>query len=94
MREEEFLVAEVVHDALNRRLRIISEEAKRVPDTIKEINPDVDWREAAGMRDVLIHDYADVDQKVVWGVIRRRLDQLELRIGEIPDELGGEADAS
>lgn len=48
-------------DAVIRKLEVIGEAAKRVPDSYREANPDVPWRRLAGLRDVLIHQYEGVD---------------------------------
>jgi uncharacterized protein with HEPN domain len=53
-------------DAVIRQLAIIGEASKKVPKPTKSKNPNIDWRAAAGMRDVLIHDYPNVIVKVVW----------------------------
>jgi len=53
-------------DAIIRQLAIIGEASKQVPKSVKNKNPHIDWKAAAGMRDVLIHDYPNVIIKVVW----------------------------
>jgi uncharacterized protein with HEPN domain len=52
--------------AVIRALEIIGEASKKIPDNIKIIYSDVPWREIAGMRDKLIHDYFGIDLDVVW----------------------------
>ena len=56
-------------DAVIRRFEIIGEAVKRIPDEIKNKYPDVPWKNAAGFRDVLIHDYPDIviDQVYITG---------------------------
>lgn len=53
-------------DAVIRQLAIIGEASKKVPKSIQGKNGNIDWKAAAGMRDVLIHDYPNVIIKVVW----------------------------
>ena len=48
-------------DALIRNLEIIGEAVKNIPDTLRKKYPEVEWKEAAALRDVLIHDYFVVD---------------------------------
>ena len=50
-----------VQDAIIRRLEIIGEAVKNLPVSFKTKCPDVPWKQMAGMRDVLIHEYFDVD---------------------------------
>lgn len=64
--KEEFERNELVQDAVMRRLEIIGEAAKNVPQVFRDLHPDIAWRSAAGMRDVLIHAYNEVQLEQVW----------------------------
>jgi len=65
-----------------RKFEIIGEAAKNVPDAVKQRNPEIPWKEMAGMRDKLIHFYFGVDYDLVWSTIRNRLPQLKLLISK------------
>ncbi|MBN2083429.1 DUF86 domain-containing protein [bacterium] len=52
--------------AVERYLEIIGEAAKHVPADVRARYPQVNWRQAAGMRDVLAHDYPSIDIEVLW----------------------------
>ena len=56
----------VTQDAVVRQLEVIGEATKRVSNELRSKHPDIPWADMAGMRDVLIHDYIDVDLGVVW----------------------------
>jgi uncharacterized protein with HEPN domain len=45
-------------------IRKIEEDVKRRP---KAAHPDIEWASIAGLRNVLVHAYFDVDLEVVWG---------------------------
>ena len=64
--QEAFEADLVTQDAVVRQLEVIGEATKRVSKELRSKNPDVPWSDMAGMRDVLIHDYIDVDLGVVW----------------------------
>ena len=66
-----------------RALEIIGEASKKIPDDIKSQYNDVPWREVAGMRDILIHDYFGVDTEVVWKTTLTELPELRARIQQI-----------
>ena len=56
----------VIQDAVVRQLEIIGEATKRVSLDLRKANPQVPWSDMSGMRDILIHDYIDVDLDIVW----------------------------
>lgn len=71
-----FLDQPVIQDAVIRNFEIIGEAAKRVPDDYREAHPDIPWRSLAGFRDVLIHEYEEVDVERVWRVVEADLPSL------------------
>jgi uncharacterized protein with HEPN domain len=66
MDREAFEADLVTQDAVVRQLEVIGEATKRVSKELRSKHPDIPWSDVAGMRDVLIHDYIDVDLGVVW----------------------------
>ena len=74
--EEEFAANEEKYEAVNRKLEIIGEATKRLSAETREKFPDIPWQLAAGMRDVLIHDYDDVNLNTVWEATQNDLPKL------------------
>ena len=64
--QETFSNDSITQDAVVRQLEIIGEATKRISKELRKNNPEVPWDDMAGMRDVLIHDYIDVDLNIVW----------------------------
>jgi uncharacterized protein with HEPN domain len=60
-------------DAIIRKREIISEAVKRLSDETKARRPEIPWKQIAGMRDRLTHDYFGVDLGLVWRVVDRDL---------------------
>ncbi len=48
------------------QLMVVGEAVKRISEPFRAAHPEIEWRQVAGMRDVLIHDYDDVDLLIVW----------------------------
>ena len=71
-----FLNDERTQDAVIRNLEIIGEAVKRLSEDLRRDHREIPWREIAGFRDVLIHDYMGVKLNLVWNVVERHLPQL------------------
>jgi uncharacterized protein with HEPN domain len=63
-------------DAILRRITIIGEATKRLSSDFREQHPAILWKQIAGMRDILTHNYNEVDLDEVWTVINENLPQL------------------
>lgn len=60
----------MMYDAVVRRLQILSESTQRISEKTKTENPQVPWRDIAGFRNILVHDYLEgIDPEAVWDVI-------------------------
>jgi uncharacterized protein with HEPN domain len=72
----DFLNNDEKQDAVLRRILIIGEATKRLSPEFRENHSNIPWREIAGMRDVIVHDYNRVDIEAVWDVVQNDLPQL------------------
>jgi uncharacterized protein with HEPN domain len=80
---DEFIAESLRHDAVIRQLEIVGEAAKRLSPQVLSHSPDVPWRQVAGMRDVLIHDYMGVDLERVWNVLQQDLPSMRRAVEEL-----------
>lgn len=82
----------MIQDAVVRNLEVVGEATKQVPEALRERAPELSWREMAGMRDKLIHDYLGVDLNLVWDVVVSELPATHERILALIEELGAESE--
>jgi uncharacterized protein with HEPN domain len=85
--EESFRQNRLIQDGVIRNLEIIGEATKKLPKSLTNIYPNVEWKKIAGMRDVLIHDYFGVDLERVWVVVKNRLPDLKKNVTQILNDL-------
>jgi uncharacterized protein with HEPN domain len=72
---------EKTYDAVVRNLEIIGEAAKHISEQLRKQLPDIDWRKAAGLRDMLAHVYFGVDDDILWDVVQNKVPQLAEVVG-------------
>jgi uncharacterized protein with HEPN domain len=84
---QNFVEDDKTSSAVLRKLEIIGEASKGVPDEIRHQYPEVPWKEMAGMRDRLIHLYFGVDYELVWKTIKHRIPGAKPLILNIFNEL-------
>ena len=85
--ESGFHKTQPLQDAVIRRLEIIGEAVKNLPLTFKSKHPDVPWRKITGMRDILIHEYFDVDLALTWMVVKHEIPLIKKQLSTILDNL-------
>lgn len=71
---------ETLKRAIVRSLEIIGEATKKIPADFKVKWESINWKNMAGMRDRLIHDYLGVDYSIVWDVIKNKIPELQQQI--------------
>ncbi|MFM6408390.1 MAG: DUF86 domain-containing protein, partial [Microcystis sp.] len=58
------------------QITIIGEATKRLSVIFRQQHPEIPWREMAGMRDVIVHKYDQLDLDVVWDIVENKLTEL------------------
>ena len=85
--KESFCDDVLLQDAVIRRLEIIGEAAKNIPENCKKKYPEIEWKKIAGMRDVLTHAYFGVVLERFWVVVKQDLPSLKEKIKKILREV-------
>ena len=86
---EEFVENVEKQDSVIRRLEIIGEAVKGIPDEMRAQHPDVPWREIAGARDVMIHEYFRIDLEMAWDMVKEDLPELKAEVRRMLGEAHG-----
>ena len=77
---EEFMDNSMVIDAVERNLEIIGESVKKLSVSLKNNYINIPFKQIAGMRDKLIHDYFGTDYKIVWNTIQNRIPEFKEQV--------------
>ena len=63
-------------DAILRRITIVGEATKRLSPEFRQKHSDIPWKKIAGIRDVITHDYDEIDLTEIWTVITDNIPEL------------------
>lgn len=67
--QDGFVASGLNYDATVRNLELIGEAATRIPDDIRQANPQIPWRLIIATRNLLIHGYLGIDNDTLWSMI-------------------------
>ena len=81
--KDDFLNNETLKRAITRSLEIVGEAARKIPAGFKVKFDTIQWKNMAGMRDRLIHDYIGVNYSIVWDVVINKIPDLHKQISEL-----------
>ncbi len=74
--QEEFIAAPLVYDATLRNLELIGEAAAHIPRQVREIHPEIPWRNIIGTRNQIAHSYLHISNNVIWFIIHTDIPNL------------------
>jgi uncharacterized protein with HEPN domain len=83
MTKENLLEDETLKRAMVRSLEIIGEASKKIPADVKLNWNTIQWKNMAGMRDRLIHDYMGINYTIVWDVVHNKVPELSKQIAAV-----------
>jgi uncharacterized protein with HEPN domain len=83
---EEFAMNREKQAAILYFLLTIGEAAKRLSPEFRDAHPQISWKEMAGMRDILAHQYDRVNVQVVWDAVQTDLPDLLIQLKALPEE--------
>jgi uncharacterized protein with HEPN domain len=79
----------ILYLAVERAIQIIGEAANRVSAELRAAHPEIPWRKIVDQRNVLVHEYGDVEHALIWELVQRHIpilvDQLESLVPPPPE---------
>lgn len=91
---DHFLSSKLNQDAIIRKLQIMAESTMQLSEASKAAFPEVSWGKIRGFRNVIVHDYLNVDLDIVWDVIQEYLPQLKAAVEVMLQQPGASGDNS
>jgi len=79
----------LIQDGVLRNLHTLTESTQRISDSLKAAHPEVEWREIAQFRNVVVHDYLGIDLARVWDIVQSDLPSLKRSVVAMLKELEG-----
>jgi uncharacterized protein with HEPN domain len=85
--EQEFYKRGLIHDACLRNLHLLTETVSRISPETKDKFPHVPWQKITNFRNVVVHDYFNLDLVIIWKIINEELPLLKQSLLEIQPTL-------
>jgi len=73
---EEYLEDAKLRSAVERQIEIIGEAARRLSDAFRDAHPEFPWQRIIAQRNVLIHDYGEIDHQRIWNLVAEYIPHL------------------
>jgi len=87
---DDYLVDSMLRAAVERQLTVLGEAAKRMSEAFRAAHPEIEWRSIVGLRNVLMHEYDEIDQKRIFVIatdfVPRLVSSLRALLPEIPPD--------
>lgn len=78
-----FKEKDIVIDAILRNIEIFGEASRKLPDNFKTQYKHIPWRKIIGLRNIILHEYSNVDLDIIWDVINKNIPKTKNQIKEI-----------
>ena len=85
--KESFFKDRLRQSAVIRQLEVIGEATKNIPDSFRKKYPEIPWKKIAGLRDIIIHTYFEIDLDITWEIIKKDLPLLKKQVQNIKKDL-------
>lgn len=76
----EYVEDEDLRMAVERRVEIIGEAARRISSVFREAHPEIPWRKIISQRNILAHEYGEIEDEILWRVATVSIPELIARL--------------
>ncbi len=87
--KEKFISDELIQTWIVNHFQVIGEAARALSPAFRKQHADVPWKQIVGMRNIIVHDYFQIDGEIVWNAVENELPKLRARIAAIIEESKG-----
>ncbi len=81
--EAEFKANRMLQDAVVRNIEIIGEASKNLSESLRDNNPQIEWRDVMRMRDKIVHHYFRLNIDIIWLTVTQDIPQLQKKVEQI-----------
>jgi len=86
----EYSGSPMLHLAVERALEILGEAANRVSPSFQQAHSEIPWRRIVAQRNVLVHEYGDIEHALIWDLVQRQIpilaEQLQSLVPPPPED--------
>ncbi len=83
MSQEDYEADRKTQRAVERNLQIVGDAAHKLSAKLKEANPDIPWDDIYAARNVVVHHYFGVNQRILWDILQEDLPPVLKRVQEL-----------
>lgn len=76
----DFKSKSIIRFASIKQIEIIGEAAKNITEETKSGYPDIEWKEIAGLRNILVHEYFGIDADLIWQIVTIDIPELKVKL--------------
>lgn len=83
---KDLVADDMMYYAVVKNIEIIGEAANLLSSDFTDSHPQTPWKQVRGMRNYIVHEYFQIDDVVVWGVVSTDIPVLRKQILEYLEE--------
>lgn len=91
---DQYMKDDLLQAAVERKIEIIGEASRKISEAFKKDHSDIPWKSMIAQRNVMVHDYGQIKQDRIWGLIQKHIPELKSRLQPLLPPLPPELDLS